>query len=137
MIIVKIFLKLQHFLQFLVINDFLTNNLTKNSSNSPLDPIKNFLYYQPSNKSIIFNQTQINTAPIINFNISSYLLGLSDDQLISVSKVSLNLNIKNVVDNSKGKWPSSLGNVIAIDSSFGSSYIINILSQILKSSLIR
>jgi hypothetical protein len=122
-----------------VINDFLSKNLTKNSTtNSNNNPLINglidYVYYEPKNKSFMVNSSLIRTAPTISVNITSYLLSLNDDQLNSLMKVNLNFNVKQVIDKG-GKWPTGLGNVIAIDSSFGANYFTNIVIQVVKSTL--
>lgn len=52
------------------------------------------------------------------------------------SRFYLKLKVKQIVPTTSGKWPSALGNVVAIDSSFGREYFVqnikNFIDDIFK-----
>jgi len=60
------------------------------------------------------------------------LLDLPDQTLLRLFTFQLNVKVKEVVPISSGKWPSSLGNVIAIDSDFGRDIIIDNVLRIAR-----
>ena len=60
----------------------------------------------------------------ITFNITEIINDLTDKELEDIFIFKTDLTVKDVVSNSAGKWPSALGNVIAIDSNYIKDYLI-------------
>ena len=59
----------------------------------------------------------------IKINLRYIISELSDDDLINLTTFKFNLKVKNVVKSESGKWPSILGNTIALDSKNARDYI--------------
>jgi ABC-type antimicrobial peptide transport system permease subunit len=59
----------------------------------------------------------------LHFNMTRMLLQLPDEKIKQIGSFELKLNIKQIIGTSTGKWPSLMGNVIAVDAIGGSEYI--------------
>jgi hypothetical protein len=94
------------------------------------DSIFDFLYYESSNNSLVFNSTAyksntLSKDEVITLNVSRFLSKIQDnDGLKAFTNIALVLKVKGVVPTTSGKWPSALGNVVAIDSTYGKEYLI-------------
>ena len=113
-----------YIIQELVKSFFARDRILKNNS------IFDFLYYESSNNTLIFNSTAyrlstLSRKELISFNVSRFLIKLQHNNgLKSFTNLSLILKVKALVPTTSGKWPSALGNVVAIDSTYGKEYII-------------
>lgn len=59
----------------------------------------------------------------VKINLRYLIQALSDDDLSDLTTFKVSLKVKNVVKTESGKWPSMLGNTIAIDSQNAKDYI--------------
>ena len=50
----------------------------------------------------------------MKINVSDICLKLANNIYLS-QDIKLNLTIKNIINNPKGKWPSELGNIMALN----------------------
>jgi hypothetical protein len=103
---------------------FSQDRILKNNS------IFDFLFYEPSNNSLVFNSTAyksntLSKDEIITLNVSRFLSKIQDNNgLKTFTNIALVLKVKGIVPTTSGKWPSALGNVVAIDSTYGKEYLI-------------
>ena len=92
-----------------------------------------FIYFTNNAKEIIkkFKNNLLNN---FNFslNLSEILNKFSDDELDNIFSFQINLTIVDKVKSDEGKWPSSSGNVVAIDSKFINNYLNVNMQRILN-----
>lgn len=62
---------------------------------------------------------------IYNNNFTKFLLDLPDERLLDFFTIKMDVKVKNIVPISSGKWPSAMGNAIAIDADGGRDLLID------------
>ena len=92
-----------------------------------------YVYLTKNAKAIIKNlKNNILTNFNYSLNFSEILNNFSDDELDNIFSFQINLTIVDKVKSDEGKWPSSSGNVVAIDSKFINNYLKFNSERILK-----
>ena len=87
-----------------------------------------YAYYDPLNQRLIVNTTSFKNMKfkeeLISLNVSRILQKLQGQNALESFDFKLVMKVKEIVPATTGKWPSALGNVVAIDSKYGKEYII-------------
>lgn len=94
------------------------------------DSIVSELFEVDDKKMLRFKELKDNYT--ININTSKIMESFTDIELDKIISFKLDLQVKEMVPQTSGKWPSASGNVVAIDSNFMKQYLETNLVRILQ-----